>query len=78
MKGMFNDYIQVTNLTFLVGFFSLFIANQLLSLNILPVSALMTLLFTGLYMAAFGKSKINPESKHALMTFWDFAVFAAE
>jgi len=29
-------------------------------------------------MAAFGKQKINPESDHILMTFWNFAIFAAE
>ena len=29
-------------------------------------------------MAAFGKKDINPESDHILMTFWNYAVFAAE
>jgi hypothetical protein len=38
----------------------------------------MTLLALGLYMAAFGNTNINVESKHALMIFWEFAVFAGE
>lgn len=44
----------------------------------LPVSGLMTLLSLGIYMAAFGKSKINPASNHALIVFWGYAVFAAK
>jgi len=38
----------------------------------------MTLIALGFYMAAFGKQRINPESDHILMTFWNYAIFAAE
>lgn len=78
MKRMFNDYIQVTNLTFLCGFISLSVAHFCSNYIAVPVSGLMTLFALGLYMAAFGKTNINVESNHALMIFWEFAVFAAE
>lgn len=68
----------MTNLTFLCGFIALSLANWSSGYLGVPVSGLMTLLALGLYMAAFGKSKINVDSNHALMTFWDFGVFAAE
>ena len=78
IKRMFNDYIQVTNLTFLCGFLSLFLTENVIVQLGLPISGLMTLLSLGIYMAAFGKSKINPASNHALIVFWGYAVFAAK
>lgn len=38
----------------------------------------MTLVALGLFISAFGKTKINPETDHAVHTFWSFIVYCAE
>jgi len=38
----------------------------------------MTLVSLGLFMAASGKTKINPEAEHSVHAYWHYIVYAAE
>lgn len=38
----------------------------------------MALVALGLFMAAFGRTRIDIESDHAVHTFWKYAVYIAE
>ena len=44
----------------------------------IQISGIITLISLGLFMSAFGKTRINPESDHAVHVFWHYAVYAAE
>lgn len=78
LRKMFNDELLVVNVTLVCGFIAFFIAESLLERMGYMVSGIMTLVSLGCFMAAFGKTRINPEADHAVHTFWNFIVYAAE
>ena len=79
IKKMFNDDMLVVNITFICGFIAFFIAESYLSEEKgIMVSGIMTLVCLGCFMAAFGKSRISPETEEAVHSFWHFLVYAAE
>lgn len=78
LKEIFNDEILVTNITFISGFITFFLAETVCAEMGIMVSGIMSLIALGLFMSAFGKTRINPETDHALHTFWNFACYIAE
>lgn len=44
----------------------------------IKISGIMALVSLGLFMAAFGKTRISAEADHAVHTFWKFIVYCAE
>eukprot|EP00828_Plagiopyla_frontata_P032511 TRINITY_DN4237_c0_g1_i3.p1 TRINITY_DN4237_c0_g1~~TRINITY_DN4237_c0_g1_i3.p1 ORF type:complete len:821 (+),score=57.19 TRINITY_DN4237_c0_g1_i3:288-2750(+) len=79
IKRMFNDDMLVVNITFICGFIAFFIAESYLTEEKgIMVSGIMTLVCLGCFMAAFGKSRISPETEEAVHSFWHFLVYAAE
>jgi NhaP-type Na+/H+ or K+/H+ antiporter len=44
----------------------------------IKISGIIALVSLGLFMAAFGKTRISPESDHAVHTFWKYIVYACE
>ena len=79
IKRMFNDDMLVVNITFICGFIAFFVAESYLTEEKgIMVSGIMTLVCLGCFMAAFGKSRISPETEEAVHSFWHFLVYAAE
>jgi len=76
IRKVFNDEVMVANVTFLACYLVYFFAeNNTFGIRVSGIVALISL---GLFMAAFGKSRINSESAHSVQTIWDFATFCAE
>lgn len=76
IRKIFNDEILVVNITFIACYMVYFVAENV-DLGI-KISGIIALVALGLFMAAFGKTRINAESEHAVHTFWKFAVYCAE
>ena len=71
-----NDAILTLNFT-VVSCYILYFVAEYVDLGI-KVSGIMSLVSMGLYMAAFGKTKIAPEAKEILHNFWKIYIFVAE
>jgi len=78
LKKVFNDEILVINITFVSGFLAFFLAETVAAELGFTISGIMTLISLGLFMSAFGKTRINPETEHALHNVWGYVVYAAE
>ena len=76
IRKIFNDEILVVNITLIACYLLYYVAENV---NIgIQVSGIIALVALGLFMAAFGKTRINAESEHAVHTFWKYAVYVAE
>ena len=76
IRKIFNDEVLVVNITFL-SCYLLYFAAENVDFGI-RVSGIIALVALGLFMAAFGKTRISSESDHAVHTFWNYAVYCAE
>ena len=77
IKRIFNDQISVVNITVISCYLLFFVAENINLFN-LKVSGIISLVSLGLYMAAFGKTRIASEAHFAVEGFWKYAVFLAE
>lgn len=71
-----NDAILTLNITVVACYILYFIAEYV-DFGF-RISGIMALVSMGLYMAAFGKSKIPVESKQKIDDFWKVYIFCAE
>lgn len=76
IRKIFNDEVLVVNITFFSCYLLYFIAENF-DLGF-KLSGIIALVAFGLFMAAFGKSRISTESDHAVHTFWTYVVYCAE
>mmetsp|Transcript_38779 Transcript_38779/g.34471 ORF Transcript_38779/g.34471 Transcript_38779/m.34471 type:complete len:454 (+) Transcript_38779:202-1563(+) len=76
IKKIFNDEVLVVNLTFICPYLLYFVCENV-DLGI-EVSGIIALVSCGLFMAAFGKTRISSETDHAVHTYWSYVVYAAE
>ena len=75
--GQFRtDPILSLNISFCSCFILFFIAENV-NLGI-KVSGILALASMGLYMAAFGKTRISPEAKETVHYFWKYIIYVAE
>lgn len=76
IKEFKTDPILSLNISFCSCFIVFFIAENV---NIgIKVSGILALVGMGLYMAAFGKTRISIESKETIHSFWRYIIFVAE
>jgi NhaP-type Na+/H+ or K+/H+ antiporter len=66
--------VQTTCVTFIACFLSFYLAE----FTSLHVSGILSLVVLGLYLSATGKTKIYPESEHALHVVWSFVQYVCE
>lgn len=66
----FNDELLVVNTSFVFGFVAFYLAEHFFSPMGIAISGIMTICTYGIFMGAKGKFSINPESDHAVHTFW--------
>jgi NhaP-type Na+/H+ or K+/H+ antiporter len=71
-----NNPILTLNIT-VVSCYLLYFTAEYVDLGI-KISGIMALVAMGLYMAAFGKTKIAPESHEVVENFWKIFIFIAE
>ena len=64
------------NVTFVTAYLVFYVA-EFVDLGI-KMSGIMALVALGLFMAAFGKTRIDTESEHSVHVFWKYAVYMAE
>jgi NhaP-type Na+/H+ or K+/H+ antiporter len=76
IRRIFNDGILVVNITIISCYMVYFIAENV-DIGI-KVSGIIALVSLGLYMAAFGKTRISSEVDSYVEGFWSYAVFCAE
>lgn len=76
IRRIFNDGILVVNITIISCYMVYFIAENV-DIGI-KVSGIIALVSLGLYMAAFGKTRITIEAESYVEGFWSYAVFCAE
>jgi NhaP-type Na+/H+ or K+/H+ antiporter len=76
IRKIYNDEVLVVNITFLSCYLLFFVAENV---NLgAPISGIIALVSLGLFMAAFGKTRISVHSEHAVHTFWKYTVYCAE
>ena len=76
IRKIFNDEILVVNITLICCYATYYFAENV-DIGI-KLSGIISLVALGLFMAAFGRTKISSESEHAVHTFWRYAVYCAE
>lgn len=74
MKRIIRDEVLTTSVTFIACFLSFYLAE----FTSLHVSGILSLVVLGLYLSAVGKTKIYPESEHALHVAWAFVQYVCE
>jgi chromate transport protein ChrA len=67
-RRVVGDDVLVTWLTFVFTYLAFYFAE----FTFLHTSGLLTVICLGLFWSAFGKTKIRPESEHAVHTVWAF------
>jgi hypothetical protein len=65
----------VINVTLMGGFLAYFIPETILESQGLIVNGIICIVTIGVFLAAVGRSKINPEVELNLHAFWSFLVF---
>jgi NhaP-type Na+/H+ or K+/H+ antiporter len=70
-----NDPVLTLNITVVSCYLIYFIAEYVYMG--IKISGIMSLVSLGLYMAAFGKTKIAPEANEIVENFWKIFVFVA-
>lgn len=78
INKLYNDEILVVNITLMGGFIAFFLAETVLEEMGWAISGIMSIISIGVFMAAVGRTKINPEVEHNVHAFWHFLVFGAE
>lgn len=76
IKFVSNDHILTLNITLASCYLTYFTAEYV-DLGI-HVSGIMSLVSLGLYMAAFGKTRIPGESREKINHFWNIMTFLTE
>jgi NhaP-type Na+/H+ or K+/H+ antiporter len=74
LRRIIRDDILASALTFITCYISFYCAE----FTFLGVSGILCIVCLGLFMSAFGKSKIYAESEHAIHTVWGFAQYGCE
>lgn len=78
LKKMFNDELLVIVTTVICASVTFFIAEEVFPLMGIRISGICSLVSLGLFMAAFGKTRIYPETEHSLNSVWGFLVWCSE
>lgn len=76
IKLVSNDHILILNITLASCYLTYFTAEYV-DLGI-HISGIMALVSLGLYMAAFGKTRIPAEAKEKVNHFWHIATYLTE
>ena len=69
IRKIIRDDVLTSCVTFITCYICFYIAE----FTFLNVSGILSVVFLGLFMSAYGKTKIYPESEHAVHTIWSFA-----
>ena len=69
LRKIVRDEVLTATITFIACYLGFYIAE----FTFIKVSGILTMIGLGLFMSAFGKVNIYPESEHALHTIWAFA-----
>jgi NhaP-type Na+/H+ or K+/H+ antiporter len=73
-RRVVGDDVQVTWLTFVFTY----ICFYLCEFTAFHTSGILGVICLGLFWSAFGKTKIRPESEHAVHTVWSFVQYSAD
>ena len=73
-RRVVGDDVQVTWLTFVFTYMCFYICE----FTFFQTSGILGVICLGLFWSAFGKTKIRPESEHAVHTVWSFVQYAAD
>ena len=75
-RVVFNDEVLIVNISLIACYLVYYVAENVdLGIQVSGMFALVTL---GLFMAKYGKARINAESEHTAHTFWKHVVYCAE
>ena len=74
LQRIVRDSVLSITITFIMCYMSFFVA-EFLGLNI---SGILATVSCGLFMAAFGKTKIDPEGEHSVHAVWGWVQYACE
>lgn len=74
LHRIIRDDVLASVLTFITCYISFYCSE----FTFLGVSGILCIVSLGLFMSAFGKSKIYAESEHAIHTVWGFAQYSCE
>lgn len=76
IKKIFNDEILVLNITIISCYLVFFVAEHV---NFgFRMSGILALVSLGLFMSAFGRTRISHEADRAIHEFWEYVVYASE
>lgn len=76
IKKIFNDETLVLNITIISCYLVFFVAE-----NVdfgFKISGILALVSLGLFMSAFGRTRISHEADAAIREFWEYVVYASE
>ncbi|EGR27161.1 sodium hydrogen exchanger family protein, putative [Ichthyophthirius multifiliis] len=74
IRRIIRDDVLTSTVTFIVCYICFYLAE----FSFLAVSGILSIVVLGLFMSANGKTKIYPESEHAVHTVWSFAQYGCE
>lgn len=77
LKKMFNNEIQVVNITLIMSYLAYFLAESYLSYYGLQFSGVMALVSLGLFMSKLGKTRINGHFLQFVEDFWAYVIWFA-
>lgn len=69
LRRVIRDDVLTSTITFICCYIVFYLAE----FTFFHVSGILAIVVLGLFMSAFGKTKIYPESEHAVHTVWSFA-----
>jgi NhaP-type Na+/H+ or K+/H+ antiporter len=76
IKKIFNDETLVLNITIISCYLVFFVAENV-DFGI-KISGILALVSLGLFMSAFGRTRISHEADAAIREFWEYVVYASE
>lgn len=68
LRRIIRDDVLTSTITFICCYIVFYMAE----FTFFHVSGILSIVVLGLFMSAFGKTKIYPESEHAVHTVWSF------
>lgn len=74
LRRVIRDDVLTSTITFIACYIVFYFAE----FTFFHVSGILAIVVLGLFMSAFGKTKIYPESEHAVHTVWSFAQYGCE
>lgn len=74
LRRVIRDDVLTSTITFIACYIIFYCAE----FTFFHVSGILAIVVLGLFMSAFGKTKIYPESEHAVHTVWSFAQYGCE